>query len=132
MNKKLNIALWTVQVLLAMAFAFAGFGKVTSSAEELIAMGMTYINSTGIVPTRIAGISELAAAVGLIFPAALRISPRLTGWAGAGLVVVMALAAVLHAALGEFAALPANIVLGGLAGFVAWGRLKAAPIAPKA
>jgi hypothetical protein len=38
------------------------------------------------------------------------------------------MAAGFHASLGEFASLPVNVLLGALAGFVAWGRFKAAPI----
>lgn len=126
--KKTNVALWIVQVLLALAFGMAGFGKSTASVEELIAGGLTFVQTTGIGVVRVAGLSEVLAAVGLIFPSALRIAPKLTGWAGVGLVAVMVLAALLHLYLGEYASVIPNIVLGSLAGFVAWGRLKAVPI----
>jgi putative oxidoreductase len=45
--------------------------------------------------------------------------------------VVMVLAALFHASRGEWASLPVNVVIGALAGFVAWGRLKRAPIAAR-
>ena len=44
----------------------------------------------------------------------------------------MALAAALHESRGELGVLPVNVVLGGLAAFVAWGRFKRAPVAPRA
>jgi putative oxidoreductase len=44
---------------------------------------------------------------------------------------VMLLAAVFHIGRGEWFALPVNFVLGGLAAFVAWGRLRRAPIFPR-
>ena len=40
----------------------------------------------------------------------------------------MILAMAFHLSRGEANALPSNIVLGGLAAFVAWGRTKKVPI----
>jgi putative oxidoreductase len=42
--------------------------------------------------------------------------------------MIMILAALFHTSRGEFGMLPINFVLGALAAFVAWGRLKKAPI----
>lgn len=77
------------------------------------------------------GVSEALGAIGLVLPSVLRIQPKLTAAAGAGLALVMLLAAGEHGMNGELEMLPVNLVLGGLAAFVAWGRGKAAPIAPK-
>lgn len=122
----LHISLWIVQGLLALAFGMAGTMKLLTPIAEL-AEAMPWVADAPLL-ARFIGASELAAALGLILPAALRILPRLTAWAGVGLVVVMVLAAGFHASLGEFASLPVNVLLGALAGFVAWGRFKAAPI----
>jgi len=82
---------------------------------------------------RFIGTAELLAAVGLVLPAATRIRPGLTALAAAGLVTVMILAFAFHAMRGELAqAAPINLVLGGLAAFVAWGRFKKAPIRARA
>jgi putative oxidoreductase len=54
--------------------------------------------------------------------------PRLTPLAAAGLVLVMLLASAFHLSRGEVGALPVNLVLGGIAAFVAWGRSRKAPI----
>jgi hypothetical protein len=43
----------------------------------------------------------------------------------------MVLAAVFHVSRGEVGMLPINLVIGGLAAFVAWGRWKKVPIAPR-
>lgn len=131
MNKKLNVGLWVVQVLLAFAFLGAGFMKMTKPADELIAAGMTWINSTGVPMLRFIGTSEFLGGLGLILPAALRIMPKLTGIAAALLVVVMVLAVGTHVMMGDLDHAPPSIVLGALSAFVAWGRLKAAPIAPR-
>jgi hypothetical protein len=125
-----NIALWVVQILLALFFGMAGFMKTTQPIPEL-AEKMVW---PGVVPAalvRFIGLSELAAALGLILPAVTRIKPVLTPLAGAGLAVIMVLAAIFHAARGEFGALPTNVVLGALAAFVAWGRFRKAPIPPR-
>ena len=130
-NKALHIALWVVQVLLAVMFAGSGFMKATTAAEELVKV-MPWAEGNGIWMARVAGVSEILGALGLILPSATRIQPKLTGLAGVGLATVMVLAAGLHITRGEFGYLLPNAVLGGLAAFVAYGRLKAAPIAPKA
>lgn len=44
----------------------------------------------------------------------------------------MALASATHLSRGEFGPIAVNLVLGGLAAFVAWGRSAKALIAPRA
>lgn len=93
-----------------------------------------YIVWAQVVPAalvRFIGASELAAAIGLILPAATRIRPMLTPLAAAGLVLVMLLAIGFHLSRGEIQALPVNIALGALAAFVAWGRFRKAPISAR-
>ena len=85
----MNIALWILQVLLAGVFIMAGGFKLLTPAEEMLAMGMT-------VPTlvlRIAGITELLGALGLILPSVLRIQPHLTPIAASLLALQVGLAA---------------------------------------
>ena len=77
---------------------------------------------------RFIGISELLGAVGLILPALTKIKPLLTPLAALGLLTIMILAMGFHVSRGEAGTLPFNIVLGGLAAFVAWGRTSKAPI----
>jgi putative oxidoreductase len=128
--KAWNIAFWVVQVLLAASFGMAGFMKMTAPIAEL-AEKMVW---PGVVPpalVRFIGLSEFTAALGLILPAATRIKPVLTPLAGVGLVIIMVLAAIFHVTRGEFGALPTNFVYGALAAFVAWGRLRKAPILPR-
>jgi len=63
--------------------------------------------------------------------AATRIRPRLTVYAALGLVAVMILAALFHVQRGEFQNIIMNLMVAGLAGFVAYGRSRLAPIAEK-
>ena len=77
---------------------------------------------------RFIGVVELLGALGLILPAATRIMPKLTPLAASGLLVVMVLASVTHISRGEYPMIIANVVLGALAAFIAWGRLTRAPL----
>ncbi|MFZ5479665.1 MAG: DoxX family protein [Myxococcota bacterium] len=121
--KGLHYGLWTVQLLLAAAFGMAGAMKATAPIAEL-AQNMPWVNDVPAAMVRFIGASEFLGAVGLVAPLATGIKPRLTALAAAGLVVVMALAAAFHASRGEYAGIGINAVLGGLAAFVAWGRLR--------
>lgn len=122
-----SVALWVVQVLLAAAFGTAGVMKTTMPIHEL-AQNLVWPGALPPALVRFIGASELAAAIGLILPAATRIRPVLTPLAAAGLVVVMVLASVFHLSRGEAQALPMNLTFGALAAFVAWGRFRKAPI----
>ncbi len=128
--KILNISLWTLQVLLGAMFGMAGLGKATRPIAEL-APQLPWAADIPEGLVRFIGVSELAGAVGLLLPALTRISPSLTPLAAAGLTTIMAFAAVFHATRGEVAGIVVNVVLGGIAAFIAWGRYKKVPIAPR-
>jgi len=81
---------------------------------------------------RFIGVVEVLGALGVVVPAATRIKPSLTPLAALGLTTVMVLASLTHLARGEVQMLPITIVLATLAAFVAWGRFRKAPIAPRA
>ena len=120
----MNIALWILQVLLAGVFIMAGGFKLLTPAEEMLAMGMT-------VPTlvlRIAGITELLGALGLILPSVLRIQPQLTSIAAFLLALQVGLAAVVHLVMGEVDAIVPPLFLLVLCGIVAYGRFNKFPI----
>lgn len=129
-SRGLHISLWVVQILVGVMFIFAGVTKSTQPMEALAAQ-MPWTAVVGMPLTRFIGVSELLGGLGLILPTALRILPKLTGFAGAGLALVMVLAAGFHVSRGELQVVPINVILGGLAAFVAWGRLKKAPVSPR-
>lgn len=130
-SKGLVIALWAVQILLALAFGMAGIMKSTAPIEEL-AKNMPWVARSSPELVRFIGISEFLGALGLLLPALTRIKPILTPIAALGLATIMVLAIGSHALNNEAPVIGFNVVLGGLAGFVAWGRLKKAPITPRA
>jgi putative oxidoreductase len=127
-SKGLHIALWVVQGLLCTAFLFFGGMKFFLTAEMIA-------KQTGEAPNmalvRFIGTAEVLGALGMILPAASRIMPKLTGIAAIGLLIIMVLATALHVSKHEWQNVPVPVLLGVMAAFVAWGRLKAAPISPK-
>lgn len=117
----MNTLLWILQIVLAVAFAFAGIGKLTQPREKLAErMGWVEDFSQGTV--RLIGALELLAAVGLVLPAATGILPWLTPLAALGLVVVMLLAIPVHVRRHELPNVAVNVVLALVAAFVAWQR----------
>lgn len=129
-SKKMNIALWIVQSLLAAMFLMAGANKLFQSTEELAKM-LPWVTSVPIGLVKFIGISELLGGLGLLLPSFLRIKPILTPFAAIGLSLVMLFASIFHISRGEYSVIGMNFVLMALAIFVAWGRTKKAPISPK-
>ena len=118
----MNIALWIVAVVTALAFATAGTLKLTQPKDKL-RQQMGWVEDFSPATIRLIGAMEVLGALGLILPAVTGIAPVLVPLAAAGLAVVMVLASVVHLRRGEPKVLPVNIVLFLLAAFVAIGRL---------
>lgn len=116
----MNTVLWIVQILLAVAFGFAGVLKSTQGRRLEARMPWVEDFSDGTV--RFIGVMELLAAIGLVLPAATGIATWLTPLAATGLVVVQVLAVVTHLRRKEPQVVPVNVVLALLAAFVAWQR----------
>lgn len=126
--KGLRIALWVVQVLLALAFTATALLKLTQP-YDVLAASQAWVKHFPPEAVKLIGVVELLGALGLVLPSATRIAPVLTPIAAIGLVLTMIGAGVTHVRIGEPPIL--NVILGALAAFVAWGRLKKAPIAPR-
>jgi uncharacterized membrane protein len=113
-----NVVIWIVQILLAVAFAFSGITKITQPDEKLIKQ-MPYVEDFRGIRIKLIGAVEVLGALGLILPAWTGIAPILTAVAATGLAIHMVLAAIVHIRRKEFNALPINAVLFVLAAFVA-------------
>jgi uncharacterized membrane protein YphA (DoxX/SURF4 family) len=120
----MNIALWIVQILLALAFLLAGSMKVSQPIDKL-KKNMNW-TTPGIV--RLVGTLEILGGLGLILPAVTHILPWLTPVAAVGLVLTMIGAAIVHVRLKEFSGLAAPIVLLLLALFIVYGRFLLVPL----
>ncbi len=123
----MNITLWIVQILLALAFAMAGVTKTTQPIEKL-ATNMGWVNDVTAQIVRLIGMLELLGAAGLILPAVTGIWPWLTPVAGISLVLTMVGAMITHVRRREFSGLGVNVILLALALFVAYGRFVIAPL----
>ena len=117
----MNIALWVAQALLAVVFLMAGLMKLTQPKEKL-APKMPFVEdfSSGVI--RSIGLLELLGAIGVVAPLFTGVLPSLTAWAAVGLVLTMGGAMITHLRRKEYPNLIINIVLFGIAAFVAWGR----------
>jgi len=124
---KMNIALWIVQGLLALAFLLAGSMKAFAPLTT-VRKNMSWANDFGVPFVRFIGIAELLAAIGLILPAITGIQSWLTIAAALGLVVVMVSASIFHASRREYQNIGMNVVLLLLAAFVVLGRWALAPL----
>ncbi|MBM3218607.1 MAG: DoxX family membrane protein [Candidatus Rokubacteria bacterium] len=118
----MNVALWIVQVLLAGLFLFGGVVKLMMPIAELT-------QQTGMPAwfMRFIPIAEILGGLGLLLPSLLRIKPRLTPLAAAGLVIIMIGATVISLPGGVVMALM-PLVTGLLAFFVAYGRWRLVPL----
>jgi hypothetical protein len=121
----MNIALWIIQALLAALFLFAGGMKLVMPVDDIIKQMPLLLPGWFV---RFTGVVEVLGGIGLILPWLLSIKPGLTPLAAAGLVIVMTGATVYTLAAGEIASAPMPLVVGILAGFVAYGRWKLTPL----
>jgi uncharacterized membrane protein YphA (DoxX/SURF4 family) len=126
-RKTMNIVLWVVQILLAIAFLGAGIMKVTQPVEKLKTnMGWVTHTTPGIV--RLVGALEILGAIGLILPAVIHILPWLTAVAAIGLVLTMIVAIIIHFRLHEASRSISPLILLLLALFIVIGRFAIVPL----
>ncbi|MFF3852330.1 DoxX family protein [Micromonospora sp. NPDC002575] len=117
----MNIALWALQILLALVFAGAGLTKVTQPKEKLRER-MSFVEGVPEGAVKALGAVEVLAAIGLVLPALTGIATVLTPLAAVGAAIVMAGAVVVHVRAKEYppAAFTALLLVAALV--VAWGR----------
>ena len=118
----MNIALWIVAGLLAVAFLAAGLMKALKPREELAKSGLTWVEDFSPGMVKAIGVLEILAAIGLVLPALLDIAPIFVPLAAVGLVLMMIGAVIVHARRKEYQAIAPGAVLLLLSAFVAWGR----------
>ncbi len=115
-----NVALWTIQVLLACLFLFAGGMKLVMPIE----MMTKQIPLPGLF-LRFIGVAEFFGALGLVLPWALRIRRQLTPLAAAGLLIIMIGAIAVTSYTSGFRAAIMPLAVGSLLAIVAYGRRSA-------
>lgn len=117
----MNIALWIVQGLLALAFLMAGGMKLLQPKAKM-AEKMAWVEDFSDIQIKGIGAVEVLGAIGLIVPPLTGIAPVLAPLAALGLVLTMAGAAITHYRRGEMAMIAPNGVLLVLSLIVMVGR----------
>lgn len=121
----MNIALWIVQGLLALAFLASGSMKIVRPKPALAASGQAYVEDFSDGAVKGIGVAEVLGAIGIVLPQLTGVAPVLTPIAAVGLVIVMGGAVVTHIRRKEQFVPP--LVLGVLALFVAVMRFGVYP-----
>ena len=118
----MNIVLWIVAAVLAVAMLGAGGMKLARTRDQLREAGLAYVEDFSPGAIKTIGALEVAGAVGLVVPPLLGIAEWLAPLAALGLLLTMIGAVVVHVRRGETGQLMPPVVLGVLAAVVAWGR----------
>ena len=124
----MNLVLWILQALLALVFLAHGLMFLMPPPEVAAQM-------TANLPrwfTLFLGVAEVAAGIGLVVPGVTRIKPVLVPAAALGVVIVLVAATIYHVMRNEMSSAVITTVLLAMAIVVAHGRLRLAPIRPKA
>ena len=124
----MNLALWIIAIVLAVAFVGSGLLKLVRSKDQLVASGFGWAEDYSPSTIRLIGVAEILGAIGLVVPAAVHVAPILVPLAAVGLALVMIGAGVVHARRKETPMVAMNVVLLVLAVFVAWGRFGPYPL----
>lgn len=124
----MNIFLWVLQVLLALAFLAHGWMFLFPPAELVEVMNAS-INPTFRL---FLGVAEVLAAIGLTLPGITRILPWLIEVAAAGIMLVMISATILHITRAEYGSAVTTALLLVIATVVAYMRWKVKPIQARA
>jgi len=120
----MNILLWVLQVLLALAFFAHGLLFLFPPAAIAEQMNATLPRWFQLF----LGVAEVLAAVGLTLPVLTRSQTWLVPSAAAGIMIVMISATVFHLMRGEISSAVITFVLLAMATFVAYMRWRTAPI----
>jgi hypothetical protein len=126
-ERLLHFASWVAQDLLAFFFTVTASLKLVLDADRLVEI-MAWTGSLPIQLVRGFGAIELLGAIAVAAPAVTRAPQRIVGWAATAFMTLMACAMIIHVARGEYRMVALNLVVGGIAAFVAWSRLMHEPI----
>ena len=120
----MNVVLWILQVLLALAFLAHGWMLLSPPPEIAAKMNESLPRWFQLF----LGVAEILAGVGLTLPGITKIKPWLVVWAAGGIMIVMVAATAFHVMRGEISSAVVTLVLLAMASFVAYMRLRVRPI----
>jgi hypothetical protein len=120
----MNIVLWVLQVLLALAFLAHGVLLLAPPPDIAAQMTASLPRSFWVF----LGVAEVLAAVGLTLPGLTKIWPALVTWAAVGIMIVMVSATIWHIVRSEFSSAVVTLVLLAMATYLAYMRHRVMPI----
>ena len=120
----MNIVVWILQVLLAVAFFAHGWLFLAPPPEIAVQMNASLPRWFQLF----LGVAEVLAAVGLTLPGLTRVMPSLVVWAAIGVMTVVGSATVYHFVRGEISSGFITLLLFAMATFVAYMRFRVLPI----
>ena len=123
----MNILLWVLQVLLALAFFAHGCLLLFPPAAIVDQMNASLPRWFQLF----LGVAEILAAVGLTLPGLTRIQPWLVSCAAAGVMIVMICATTFHLMRGETSSAITTVALLAVAAFIAYSRWRVVPLQPR-
>jgi uncharacterized membrane protein YphA (DoxX/SURF4 family) len=123
----MNILLWILQVLLALAFFAHGWMFLFPPAAIVEQMNASLPRWFQLF----LGVAEVLAAIGLTLPGISRIKPWLVVWAAVGIMIVLISATIYHVMRNEMSPAAITAVMFALATFVAYMRWRVHPIRPR-
>src|ERR671912_1336593 len=120
----MNILLWVLQVLLAIAFLAHGWPFFSPPPDIAKLMNESLPRWFQLF----LGIAEVLAGIGLTFPGLTRILPWLVTWSAAGIMIVTVSATIYHIVRGEMSSAATTLLLFLMATFLAYMRHAVLPI----
>jgi len=114
-----SAVLWVVQIVLALLFLFVGMMKLVTPIDILLAQMAVPLPGLFV---RFIGVIEVAGALGLVFPALLRIKVFLTPLAAWGLALEMVGATIITVIGAGVVSALMPFLVGVLAVYIAYGR----------
>lgn len=124
-RKLLGASLWLAQALLAFFMLWGAYMKLAMPLDQAAQMAPWVAQHPALAT--FTGLVDLMGGLGILLPALLRVLPRLSVLAAAGIVLLQVLAMGFHLMRGEAMVLPMNVLLLALSAFVLWGRSRAVP-----
>jgi len=123
----LNIALWIVQVILAIKLLTAVFSHGVRQSKPEMQQAIEKMGATHRFWHNLVAVLVLIAALGLILPGLLGFQPALTVWAAILSAVLMLVSIFFHTRYRDTPMVFVSIVLFIFAAFIAYGRYALAP-----
>ena len=118
----MQLAVWIVSWVLAVAFVVGGAARAILPAERLAGFGLAWVRDVPAPLLKVIGVFEVLGGLGLVLPVLTGILPVLTPLAATGLAVIMLGGLVFHLRRREWQGVPITLVLAAAAAFVAIAR----------